>query len=35
MVPALKESMNALSIGMDKTKHQEIYVMTVEDANYE
>ena len=35
MVPALKESKNALSIGMDKTKHQEIYVMTVEDANYE
>ena len=31
----LSQEKFALSIGMDKTKNQEIYVMTVEDANYE
>ncbi len=34
MQPALERSMSALSIGMDETQNQEIYVMTVENDDY-
>ena len=35
MLPALEKSMSAISIGMDETKNQEIYVITVENDDYE
>ena len=35
MLPALEKSMSALSIGMDEIKNQEIYVITVENDDYE
>lgn len=34
MQPALERSISALSIGMDETQNQEIYVMTVENDDY-